>query len=272
MTNHLIAGPQRDRPTSHSYTSRYQRNEGRRAKQGAGGREIYRRELGENEVDQTRISPAAWEDMAAADTPESLLLAKEMAGEGASDDDTSRVISPKMKRALLHLTAETPQRVWRMLDWLPLEEAYAMRRYLLNGSTQQEIAEAFAVTKPAVHQRLYRALWRLRTLMDLAWDMSPEALAAAVVGHLSAADAKLTLAFWASRWSQSRTAATVGRRQSSVRDRLVAIEGELEGPARRQEDTKRVHWTLLQVRVRKLAIAPYMPVAGAMRMSGVARG
>jgi len=183
-------------------------------------------------------------------TPEELLVAKEQTDEAMAP---RRKLSAEMRRALLWLSSEEPARIHRLIAWaLPIAEAYLVRRYLLAGDRQADIARDVGVTRAGVAYRLRRALWRLRAVQDVAWDLSERELRAAVGDVLPEADAELLVVFWAHRFSQSRTAEKLERWPQHVQSAIPRIADALAPAASRRRDTRRVRQTLLEVQRRKL--------------------
>ena len=183
-------------------------------------------------------------------TPEEILLARE-----AIEDQEAvrRKLSPEMLRALAWIGSEKPERVWRLVDWaLPLAEAYMLRRYLLSGDTSTEIAGVMGVTGAAVRYRLHRAIWRLRVVQDLAWDIPLETLRESLRGLLPRRFISVVVAMWAARFSQSMAAKSLRDWQGSVRRRIAIVVDRLKEPAKTRKDVARIRDTLLELQRRKL--------------------
>lgn len=202
-------------------------------------------------------------------TPEELLIAKEelLAAEGEGLN-SGRRLSPAMQRALLWLGTDSPERVGKLIDWaLPLEEAYIVRRYLLSGDAQQAIANDVGITRQGVGYRMRRALWRMKSVQEVAWDLKEWDLRHVLGRVLPKEDVDLLVLFWTCRFSQSRTAERLGTWQIRVREAVVRITEALKPYEDRE--VKRIHRTLVEVQRRKLwTVAPYKALKHAMRMPG----
>jgi len=200
--------------------------------------------------------------------PETALLLKEAGGfEEPEEESSRRRLSPALYRMLLCLAADDPSRVTKLLDWaLPIEEAYLVRRYLMRGETSASIAADVGLTGAGVRYRLRRAMWRLRSVQELAWDLSAREIRAALSdAQITERDLELLVTFWDARFSQSRTAERLKRRQSAIREALARIARSLKGAE--GKDAKRICRTLFEVQRRKLwTIATPLPLKHALRL------
>ncbi len=148
--------------------------------------------------------------------------------------------------------ARSAERVWRLVDWaLPLAEAYMLRRYLLSGDTSTEIAGVMGVTGAAVRYRLHRAIWRLRVVQDLAWDIPLETLREPPRGPLAAAvhlRRRRDVGRASRRAWREEPARLAGECAAADRDRRRPPQR----PAKTRKDVAGIRDTLLELQRRKL--------------------